>query len=80
MACGETGGLTSWAAHRIPAGTPVRYLLDPGDAPGDEGAIRLVFGAADQLELDLPLSAVPPIMAALRAASAEAGPVPYEPG
>lgn len=56
-------GIASWSAHRIPAGTPVRYVLG---AAHDEAPIRLVLGSADQVELELPVAAVEPVITALR--------------
>lgn len=67
--------VTSWAAHWIPCGAPVRYVLDAGGRsgrPGDDAAVRLVFGESDQVELGLALSEVAPVIAVLRSAVREA--------
>lgn len=55
--------VASWSAHRIPVGTPVRYVVG---AVHDEAPIRLVLGSADQVELEMPVSAVEPVITALR--------------
>ena len=62
----DTDGIVSWSAHRIPAGTPVRYVVG---AAHDDAPIRLLLGAADQVELEMPLAAVEPVITALRHAT-----------
>lgn len=57
--------IASWSAHRIPAGTPVRCMVG---APHDEAPIRLILGDADQVELELPVAAVEPVITSLREA------------
>jgi len=58
----------SWAAHHLPADTPVRHLIDPAD---DETPIRLLFGPADHLELAMPASLAARVIAALGEAGAD---------
>ena len=86
---GMDGGVVSWAAHYIPRGTPIRYLLEIDDAHGrdnggdgtsaDETTVRLVFGTADQVEVELPLSVVASVITVLRAAEREAAAHAYGP-
>lgn len=61
--------VASWSAHHIPAGTPIRYIVNATD---DEAQIRLLFGPSDQVELELPLSVIPPMLTTLRDAEREA--------
>ena len=60
---GAADDIVSWSAHRIPAGTPVRYVVG---AAHDDAPVRLLLGTADQVELEMPLAAVEPVIAALR--------------
>lgn len=61
--------VASWSAHHIPAGTPIRYIVNTTE---DEPQIRLLFGPSDQIELELPLSVIPPMLTTLQAAEHEA--------
>jgi hypothetical protein len=63
---GQTGGgLASWSAHRIPTGSPVRYVLDPQD----DAAIRLIIGEYDQVEVEMSPAVATAIVATLQEAA-----------
>lgn len=57
------GSVASWSAHHIPAGSSVRYVLNPDH---DEAPIRLVIGDLEQVELELRLPEVTSIASTLR--------------
>jgi len=42
--------MESWSAHHIPAGSPVRHILN---AAHEESCIRLVIGDREQVELEM---------------------------
>jgi hypothetical protein len=66
----ENTGVASWSTHHIPAGTPIRYALNPTE---DDACIRLLFGSVEQVELELPVSVAAPIITTLRDAVDAAG-------
>ena len=67
----QTGGnIASWSAHLIPAGSPVRYVLDTDD---NDASIRLVIGGLEQVELEMELPEVSSIVGALQVAKRDIG-------
>lgn len=64
----NNGGVTSWSAHHIPAGSSVRYVLD---AVHDDVPVRLVIGDLEQVELEMSLPEVTSIIATLQEAERE---------
>ena len=56
-------GLASWSAHHLPAGSSVRYVLNPRH---DDAPIRLILGDLEQVEVEMALPEAAAIVGTLQ--------------